>query len=105
MCAAERQHSNLRRSRVLLAGIQRRYAVNFEYKSIQDSLNLQDQSNVAPLRAQAIIILAILRRFNAVQTSFHSACALTNPRMLNCLNPSTLFIHALGGSDSHFRFR
>ena len=105
-CAAELK---LRRSRVLLAGTQWRYAVNFNYKSFKYPVDLQNQSKVAPFSAYVAIIVAIivaiLRRFNAAQTRFHSACALSYPRMLNCLNPGTLFIQALGGSDNHFRFR
>jgi hypothetical protein len=62
---------------VVLAGTWRRKAVHFKYP-----LHLQNQGKLAPFRAYAAIIFAILRRFNAVQTSFHSTCALTNPRML-----------------------
>ena len=52
----------------------------------------------------AILIAPILLKLSAMQTSLNSALAFSNPRMLNCRNPSTFLIQPLGGSAIHLRF-
>jgi hypothetical protein len=45
------------------------------------------------------------RKFNAAQTSFHSALALAKLRKLNCRNPMMGLIQPLGGSTIALRRR
>jgi len=59
----------------------------------------------APFSRHAVLNVLILRRFSAIQTSFHSALTRSRPRRLNCRNPNTFLIQPLGGSAIHFRFR
>lgn len=47
----------------------------------------------------------ILRKFSDKQTSLNAALALSIPRLLNCLKPSTFFIQPLGGSAIHLHLR
>ena len=63
------------------------------------------EGSLPPAVVYAVASFAIRRKFSAAQTSFHSACALARPRMLNCRNPSTFLIQPLGGSESHLRRR
>ena len=49
--------------------------------------------------------LHILRKLSAKHTGLNSAFTFSNPRRLNCLNPSTLLIYPLGASTIHLLLR
>ena len=63
------------------------------------------QAYVRALEHSQTFIAAICRKLSVAQTSLNSLRISSTPRKLNCLNPITRLIKALGGSTMALRLR